>query len=112
MIGAGTIISPIIKVVTTVAILGAVYLFIVKPTLDTTEDITKSVNDSIGQSFDSLGGVSPQVKKSVRQAQKLQQQQQQASQQQIQQASKLLSCIQKANNDVDKITACNSRYSP
>jgi hypothetical protein len=37
MIGAGTIINPIIKVVTTVVILGAVGLFVVKPVLDTTE---------------------------------------------------------------------------
>ena len=43
MIGAGTIINPILKVVTTVAILGAAYIFIVKPILDTTEDITSDV---------------------------------------------------------------------
>lgn len=39
MLGAGTIINPIIKVITTVVILGAVYLFIVKPMLDTTNDV-------------------------------------------------------------------------
>jgi hypothetical protein len=38
MIGAGTVINPIIKVVTTVAILAAVGLFVVKPVLDTTND--------------------------------------------------------------------------
>ena len=37
MIGAGTIINPILKVVTTVVILAAVGLFVVKPVLDTTE---------------------------------------------------------------------------
>ena len=36
MLGAGTVINPIIKIITTVVILGAVYLFIVKPALDTT----------------------------------------------------------------------------
>ena len=46
MIGAGTIINPIIKVVTTVVVLGAVYLFIVKPVLDRTEDV---VNESTAQ---------------------------------------------------------------
>ena len=45
MLGAGTVINPIIKIVTTVVILGAVYLFIVKPTLDTTNDV---VNQSLG----------------------------------------------------------------
>ena len=39
MIGAGTVINPIIKVVTTVAILAAVYFFFVKPALETTETI-------------------------------------------------------------------------
>ena len=45
VIGAGTIINPIIKVVTTVAILGAAYIFIVKPVLDTTESISSGVSE-------------------------------------------------------------------
>ena len=49
MIGAGTIINPILKIVTTVAILGAAYIFIVKPVLDTTEDITGSVAEQTRQ---------------------------------------------------------------
>ncbi len=47
MLGAGTIINPIIKIVTTVAILAAVGIFIVKPVLDTTVDISNDVNESI-----------------------------------------------------------------
>ena len=54
MLGASTVINPIIKIVTTVVILGAVYLFFVKPALDTTENITDSVNESISGSFDSF----------------------------------------------------------
>ena len=54
MLGASTVINPIIKIVTTVVILGAVYLFFVKPALDTTENITNSVNESISGSFDSF----------------------------------------------------------
>ena len=56
MIGAGTIINPIIKVVTTVAILGAVYLLFVRPILDTTEDV---VDRTAGQ-FEQFGGKSGQ----------------------------------------------------
>ncbi len=52
MLGAGTIINPIIKIVTTVAILGAVYLFLVKPTLDTTNDAIDKSFDAFGSSFD------------------------------------------------------------
>ncbi len=47
MLGAGTIINPIIKIVTTVAILAAVGIFIVKPVLDTTESaIDKGIEHS------------------------------------------------------------------
>jgi hypothetical protein len=46
MLGAGTVVNPLIKIVTTVAILAAVYLFIVKPVLDTTNTAFESFNDS------------------------------------------------------------------
>ncbi len=47
MLGAGTVINPIIKVITTVAILAAVGIFIVRPVLDTTENAIDSVNDQV-----------------------------------------------------------------
>jgi hypothetical protein len=109
MIGAGTIISPIIRIVTTVAILGAVYLFFVKPTLDTTKDITNSVGSSINESFDSY---SPGVQDSIREARKLQKEADQSSQAQIRDATKLLNCINDASGNVDEISACNSKFSP
>jgi hypothetical protein len=65
MLGAGTVINPIIKIVTTVVILGAVYLFIIKPTLDTTndvfdqsfgafDDLSGNIQDEVNDSLDSL----------------------------------------------------------
>ncbi len=53
MLGAGTVINPIIKIVTTIAILAAVYFFIVKPTLDTTNTAFESFSDSFN-GFDDL----------------------------------------------------------
>ena len=50
MIGAGTIINPIIKIVTTVVILGAVYLFFVRPILDTTEEVADRGFDQFAES--------------------------------------------------------------
>ena len=47
MIGAGTVINPIIKIVTTVAILAAVGFFIVRPILDTTENAINSVSEGV-----------------------------------------------------------------
>jgi F0F1-type ATP synthase membrane subunit b/b' len=112
MIGAGTIISPIIKIITTVAILAAIYFFFVKPALDTTESISSNISDSIDESFDNFDTFTPDVKQSVRKAQKLQEQAQQSSSQQIAQAEKLLNCISNAGSDVDKMSACNAKFSP
>ena len=47
MLGAGTVINPIIKIVTTVIILAAVGIFIVRPVLDTTDKAIESANESI-----------------------------------------------------------------
>ena len=112
MIGAGTFINPLIKVITTVAILAAVYFFIVKPALDTTESISDSVNDSISQSFNGFDNLSPQFQQDIKQAEKLADNANAASSQQIQNANKLLNCIQNANNDVATIQACNAKFSP
>ena len=61
MLGAGTVINPIIKIVTTVAILGAVYLFIVKPTLDTTNSAFDSFSNSFNGFDDLPGDVQSQI---------------------------------------------------
>ena len=51
MIGAGTFLNPLIKVLTTVAILAAIYFLIVKPILDTTEGAVEDANRSFGNAF-------------------------------------------------------------
>jgi hypothetical protein len=53
MLGAGTFINPILRIITVVVILGAVYLFIVKPTLDTTNDAFDTFSNDFPQ-FDDL----------------------------------------------------------
>ena len=112
MIGAGTFISPLIKVVTTVAILAAVYFFIVKPTLDTTNDVIDRSFDAFSPAIEQAQDVGPQIERSIKQAQKLQETSAQTSSQQIQQASKLLDCINAASGNVDKIQTCNAKFSP
>jgi hypothetical protein len=51
VLGAETVIGPILKLVVTVAILAAVGIFIVKPILDTTENISHQVNESVRNSI-------------------------------------------------------------
>jgi hypothetical protein len=47
MIGAGTFINPLLKVITVVAILAAVSIFVVKPILDTTEHEAERIGNGI-----------------------------------------------------------------
>jgi hypothetical protein len=99
MIGAGTIINPIIKIVTTVAILGAVYLFLVKPALDTTENISNSISgsfDSFDEAFDQAEDVGVTIPKPGNQKA----------------TNKLLVCVQNADQDVDKLQRCAEKFSP
>jgi F0F1-type ATP synthase membrane subunit b/b' len=109
VIGAGTFINPLLKIVTTVAILGAVYLFIVKPVLDTTEEVSKGINNSVTQSFtqpqreaehglEAAGVSGSKAQRIADRANK--------------RADKLVSCIQDAHGDVSAIQACGARFSP
>jgi hypothetical protein len=68
MLGAGTIINPIIKIVTTVAILAAVYFFIVKPTLDTTEDAFETSFGAFEESFDGFDALPNDIQSQIDEA--------------------------------------------
>ena len=109
MIGAGTILNPILKVVTTVAILGAVYLFIVKPTLDTTERISDrafdtssqiqdSVRDDIERALESAPGATSGIDIEIPKAAK--------------QARRLGDCVAAAGTDTARIERCMDRFAP
>jgi F0F1-type ATP synthase membrane subunit b/b' len=118
MIGAGTVISPIVRIVTTVAILAAVYFFIVKPTLDTTKDITDSVTGSVNEAtHEALQAVpsnTPNSNKLQRQIQHSIDQAQQSggSSEAVAQAQKLGECMQQAVGNVDAVQACANKYAP
>lgn len=49
MISAATFINPVIKIVTIVAVLGAIYLFVIKPMLDTATDVSDRFFDGSGE---------------------------------------------------------------
>ena len=65
MLGAGTVINPLIKIITTVVILGAVYLFIVKPALDTTNNAFDSFSESFSGFDDLSTNTRSQIKDSI-----------------------------------------------
>lgn len=92
----------------TVGILAAVYFFIVKPALNTTEKISHEVNGNIqqsleeaniGKTIDSVNRrVQREIKRSLRQSQ------------QHGEANKLIRCIQRAHQDVHRIQRCSEKY--
>jgi len=61
VLGAETVIGPILKLVVTLAVLAGVGIFIVKPILDTTEEISSQVNESVRDSIDQSNTASQQA---------------------------------------------------
>ena len=107
----GNLSAGIIRLLVTVGILAAVYFFIVKPTLDTTEKISNEVNVNVQKGFEatdfseinkSIDDVNRQVQREVKRS--LRQSQQQGN------ADKLIRCIQRANQNVNKIQRCSEKF--
>ncbi len=95
----------------TVGILAAVYFFVVRPALDTTEKISHEVNVNVQKGFEqaNLGDVSKtiddvnrrverQIRKSFR------------TSKHHGGANQLIRCIQQAHHDVAKIQRCTQKY--
>lgn len=92
----------------TVGILAAVYFFVVRPALDTTEKISHEVNVNvqrslkeahIGKTIDSVNRqVQHEIKKTLRHSPS------------HSAADKLIRCVRRAHQNVHKIERCNDRY--
>lgn len=110
----GNLSAGIIRLLVTVGILAAVYFFIVKPTLNTTEKISNEVNVNVQKGFESsdfneIGDIDKQIEDASRQVQRqvrksLRQSKQQGN------ADKLIECIQRAHQNVNKIQRCSERF--
>jgi len=107
----GNLSAGIIRLLVTVGILAAVYFFIVKPTLETTKDISHEVNANVEKGFQQtdFGDINKQIEDVNRQVQReikrsLRQSQRQGN------ADKLIACIQRANQNVNKIQRCSEKY--
>jgi hypothetical protein len=61
VLGPETVIGPILRVIVSVAILAAVGIFIVKPILDTTEEISGQVNESVRNSIENSNNASQEA---------------------------------------------------
>lgn len=95
----------------TAGILAAVYFFVVKPTLETTEKISHEVNGNIQKGFEqtdlsqinkTIDDVNRRVQREVRKSLR--------TSPNTKHADKLVRCIQRANQDVHKIQRCSEKY--
>jgi hypothetical protein len=107
----GSLTSGIIRLLVTVGILAAVYFFVVKPTLDTTKEISHEVNVNVQRGFEeaNLGDISTTIDDVNRQVQREIKRSFHASKQQGD-ANELIRCIQRAHHDVDRIQRCSERF--
>lgn len=97
---AETLARTLIRLIATVAILAAVYFFIVKPILDTTTETidrafegSEGITEQIQQSLDNSGIEDYDINLDSRND-----------------AMKLLKCVQRANQDIERIQRCNDRF--
>jgi hypothetical protein len=107
----GNVTAGIIRLLVTVGILAAVYFFIVKPTLETTKEISHEVNVNVQKGFQqsdltdinkTMDDVNRQVQREIKKSLR-------ASKQQGD-ADKLIRCIQRAHQNVNKIQRCSERF--
>lgn len=107
----GNLSAGIIRLLVTVGILVAVYFLLVRPALDTTEKISHEVNVNVHKSFEQggLGEISETIDDVNRQVQREFKRSLRASQRQGD-ADKLIRCIQRANQNVNKIQRCSEKY--
>ncbi len=107
----GNLSAGIIRLLVTVGILAAVYFFIVKPTLSTTENVSREANQSLQKSFqgNGLNDISGTIEDVNRQVQVEIRKSFRSSKQQGD-ADKLIRCIKRAHQNVDRIQRCSERF--
>jgi hypothetical protein len=107
----GNATAGIIRLLVTVGILAAVYFFIVKPVLHTTETVSHETNINIQKSISGSG--LNDIGKTIEDVNRKVQREIKRSFEQSQQhghANKLVHCIQHAHGDVHRIERCTARY--
>jgi hypothetical protein len=118
---AGTFTSSVFRLAVTAGTLALIYFFLVKPVLDTTEEVSRTVGQPLNQSFQlsqqQLNQAQQQIQQAVQQARAPQQA---PGQVQItrtlrgltpRQSRRLTRCITRANGNIGRINRCFDRFS-
>jgi hypothetical protein len=94
------------KLLTTAALLGAIYAFVVLPIVDKGERAV----DTVTPVLDRLDDVPADVETSVRHAERLSEDAGDASKDELRRANRLISCVRRAGADLGRISSCTERY--
>ena len=110
----GNLTSGIIRLAVAIGVLGAAYLFIVKPVMDTTNNAIDSANKTFEKSFGATLDMSD-VDKTIENVNKQVQIQVQRSFHTAKKhgggdPQRLVRCIQRAHGNVDRIQRCTVKY--
>jgi hypothetical protein len=110
----GSLLSSILKIVVTAATLALVYILVIKPILHTTESISNSTNDTIQKSMESVNHAFDQPNNgfdtsngSVKIQRKITRQ---LKTTQPGAQTPVIKCIQRANQNVNKVIVCSKKY--
>lgn len=109
----GSLTSGIIRLAVTVGILAAVYFFLVKPVLQTTNNAIDSANKSFEQSFGSEGADFTDVNRTLQEVNKqVQREVHRAFNTSPSQGDtkKLVRCVQRSKGNVKRIERCTKKY--
>ena len=100
----GNLTNGIIRLAVGAGLLFCVYLFLLKPVLDTTNNaIEKSGFNEIGKSLQELQGLGPQIQREVKHSFRV-------TKIQGGNPQRLLECVKRAHQDIDKIERCTRRF--
>jgi hypothetical protein len=111
----GNLTSGIIRLGVTVGILAAVYFFIVRPVLDTTNNAIDQSNRTFRQSFGKNGAGLEDLNKTMDEVNKTVEREIKksfhfAEKQGANDPKKLIKCIQRAHADVNRIQRCTVKF--
>jgi len=108
MIGAGTVINPIVKIVTTVAILAAISIFVVKPILDTTENVSRQQQERSDRFTRQAQKQSEKIRYSVSRTQALAQVSVARATGDRKRAARIMACVRSAKT-FDRMEFCRAK---
>jgi hypothetical protein len=108
MIGAGTVLNPILKIATVVAILAAVSIFVVRPILDTTESVSDKARESSDRISRQAEEQSRKVQLDVSRRIALDAARSARIAGQRERARRIAACIERAGDDPEQMDFCRA----